>query len=233
MRSVAIIENDEYSLLQLKALLEQWSSVAGEPINLYEFHTGKEILRHYSTKRIDFDIVFVDIELDDMNGLEAMRKLRDASFDSLIVITTNHQTLNYVQQSFSLSALQYYVKPITLENIASSMQRIPDQKNVIFEYGRELKIVRCKDILYFESKKNYIIVTCSSPELAPKDFRDTIAHYIETLPPIFVQSHRSFIVNISHITKINGNIMQMRNGAALPLGKPYVDRVLLAFQRQR
>ena len=232
MRKVAVIENEEYWLAQLTSLLYQWGESHGSEIEVHAFRSGEEILNRYLAGQDGFDIVFVDIELGDMNGLEVMRKLRGAGMDSKIVVTTNHQAMNFIQDSFALSAMQYYVKPVTPENIADCMERTYAREVFIHESGGEHQAIPYKEILYFESDRNYIKTHCLSPLLNPKDFRGTMAKFALALPAAFVQIHRSLVVNVAHIISIKDHKICMRNGAVLPMGKLYVDSVMRAFQGQ-
>lgn len=231
MKKIAIIENEPYWLEQLTDLLFQWSSI-NESIEVHTFQSGEEIVNQYANKQENYDVIFVDIELGDMNGLEAIRRLRSTGLESEVVITTNHHELNFIQESFFLSALQYYIKPLTLENITVCLSKARKKKHFIVEHSGVLQRIPFKEILYFESARNYIETHFLSQMTKPKEFRGAIAQLATTLPLEFVQNHRSFIVNISHVIKIEERMLHLRNGVILPMGKSFIDDVLHAFQKQ-
>lgn len=228
MLKIAIIENEEYWMSQMLELLQKWSETKGQALNIEQFKSGKEVLARYSFGQESCDIAFVDIELGDMSGLEAMRKLRAAGFEGRIVVTTSHQSFAYIQESFSLSALQYYIKPLAFKHIEDALSHICDKDMFIKEYRGTIQAVPYKHIIYFEGARNYIKTVCIDNANFMK-FRETLGEFSKTLPPSFVRSNRSFIVNSAHIVRIQDLRLYMRNGAVIPLNNAYVDNVLRAF----
>lgn len=229
MKRIAIIEDEKHWANQLSKILNEWMS-KNESIDITAFLSGEDILRQFNTADMEYDIIFLDIKLPGMDGLETARILRDYGYENELVIISNHKDFEYAQRGFDVNAMQYYTKPVLYKDIEKIMDRTNRKNSFYYIYGGEQVSVPYKDILYFESLRNYIQIKNIHLNMKLPPFRSNIMNLASNLPRIFVQCHRSFIVNISHVIKLMDTKAFLRNGDGLQMGKQFIQDVVGTFR---
>jgi DNA-binding LytR/AlgR family response regulator len=176
------------------------------------------------------DLVFLDIQMPQMTGLEFLRSLRTPP---LVVFTTAYP--NYAVEGFNLDALDYLLKPVSFERFLKAVnkaqeylelrnrsQRTADEPPDHFFVREEGRLVRIAfdDVLYIESLEDYVRIYTRTRRIVALQ---TMKHLESFLPkPRFVRIHRSFLVAFDAITSVTGTSIQI-GGTSLPIGKSYRD----------
>jgi two-component system, LytTR family, response regulator len=181
----------------------------------------------------NYDIVFCDINMPDVNGMDIVKAYKDKS---LFIMCTGFP--EYAVQSFELAVVDFLVKPILYPRFMQAVQKaiallqskkIPDTTidHFFLKNSNKSAIERVAytDILYIEGNKNYIsFVLKNKKMLSNQSLKD-----METkLPPDkFIRVHSSYIIPIAIIEKIEANSLQL-NGVdiPIPLGASYKEQVL-------
>ncbi len=180
----------------------------------------------------EVDLIFSDIEMPQMNGLQFLKSLAKAP---AFIFTTAYR--NYAVEAFDLDVVDYLMKPISLERMARSINRYHDRltadAGVVSAPSEEIinlkvdkKIVRLAldKIDYFESFGDYAICRHEGGKLVT---RETLAHLQELLPSNrFIRIHRQFIVPIAKIESISGNTVYLKD-KELPVGRSYRNNLKL------
>ena len=113
------------------------------------YNSGDKLLNSES----DYDLIFMEIELPDMDGIQAARFLREKKSDAFIIFLTNH--LEYMQEAFKVRAFRFLRKPVNLEEILEALyeaeKEIMKNRKIILELIYEKKLVSLKDIACFEA----------------------------------------------------------------------------------
>jgi DNA-binding LytR/AlgR family response regulator/signal transduction histidine kinase len=177
------------------------------------------------------DILFLDVEMPGMNGIELLRLLRGKEF--LAVFVTSHP--EFAAEGFELEAFDYLVKPLTAERFARCAMRLRDfaamrEKACAFEKEQEAGVITVKqghdkvklqlaDIRYLEAMKDYTRVVMKDRQYL---VLTTLSDLLEKLPPDkFVRIHRSYAVARDKVMGVMGNKVNMAGEAELPVGKLY------------
>ena len=185
------------------------------------------------------DLIFVDINMPDMNGLDFVRSLDSAHY---IVFTTAHP--EFAIDGFKLNALDYLLKPFTFEefmkathkviSLVDLMQRCHAAENAINHSEAENKdkefitvkadyktqLVRVADIVYLESAGEYVRLHIDDSPTITTLFR--LKNMESALPQdSFLRVHRSYIVNIKRISSYTKGRIFLDNGEYIPLGENY------------
>jgi len=228
---VAIVEDEKYFNDMLIATLREWN-VRKTDMVILPFYSGEEIVDQYRVDQSPFDIIFMDIRLGGISGIEASRRLRSLGYENEIVFTTNHTDFEYMQQSHIVRALNYFTKPVTVQNIEYCMDYLSRSRAYTYSFNGKRISVPYKEILCFESRKNYVgIITVFRDDKKLK-FKSNMTSVIDQLPDVFVQCHRSYIVNMSHVLKIEEKDIYLRcEKTPLIIGDTFLDNVLQAFSR--
>lgn len=170
------------------------------------------------------DILFLDIELGDMNGIELAKYLRNKFPDLIIVYITNHP--NYVFSCFETEPLNFLRKPIDKEELNKTFQRIIKKytqlhKFIPIKWQNELVNVEIKDICYVEGYNRHLEFHLFNGDCYEIVGRiDEIYDFLKLYG--FIKSHQGFIVNMLHIKSFGKDEIYMKNG----------DTVLMSIRRR-
>lgn len=179
------------------------------------------------------DLIFVDINMPDMNGIDFVKSL---SKNVKIVFITAHSEFAY--EGFQLDAADYLLKPISFTDFLksankvneryfqqnSSLPEIHQNRDYLF-IKSEYRVIRInfKDIKYIESKREYVKIFLEGSE--PITTLMSIKKLEETLPGnMFMRVHRSFIVNLDKITVVERNRIVFDNKVYIPISENYGEK---------
>jgi DNA-binding LytR/AlgR family response regulator len=201
-------------------------------------------------KSNDIDLMFLDIQMPQLTGIDFVKTLSDPP---MIVFTTAYP--NYAIQGFDLNALDYLLKPISLERFMKAVNKAVDQAEManmeltqatgapavndgldFFFVKADKKLVKVNfdDIIYIEGLKDYVIIRLHQGRVITLQ---TMKNLEERLPKhLFRRIHRSFIVAMDKVLAIEGNmveVMEKDKPKLLPIGKNYRDDLLQLIEKKR
>jgi two-component system LytT family response regulator len=168
-------------------------------------------------------VVFLDVEMPEINGLDCARKIFDINPKTIIIFATAHS--EYMPQAFEMYAFDYMIKPFKVERIFQTLDRIlelkdrlePKNRNEEIDLSKELKQEKRLDKLMIKNKEGISFVEMKEIVLVQREERNTVIYtrdeeYVtsEGLSEIeerldkyqFIRSHKSYIINLSMIHKI-------------------------------
>lgn len=186
------------------------------------------------------DLVFVDISMPDLNGIDFAKSL---SKQIKIIFITAHSEFAY--EGFQIDAADYLLKPISFTDFFrsvnkvneryfrqnSSLPEIHQSRDYLF-IKSEYRIIRIifKDIKYIESKREYVKIYLEGNE--PIKSLMSMKKMEETLPEnIFMRVHRSFIVNLDKITIVERNRIVFDNKVYIPISENYGEKFLKYMEK--
>lgn len=187
---------------------------ASLPVSL--FASGEELIEAF--KENFYDLVFLDIELGKLSGLEVGATLRGLPDKPIIIFTTH--SLNYAVRGYGI-AMRYLPKPISYETFSTVMREALDHitpsKISICVSGTQM-FFSVDDIVYFEVLRHQLMVHLKDQEAVC--LRGTLIEVIEQIPSRqFVQPHKSYYVNMEYIDRLTGQDIMMTNGDVIPVGR--------------
>ena len=223
---VIIIEDDPIAMKSLERLVEKTDGLDLTA----SFVSGKEALDHLNKNQVD--IVFLDVELPDLSGIEVMDKLE--TLPSIIMTTGNK---DYAIDAFTYDVTDFIVKPVTLpklqqsitkhKRLESSMKKLSDISHLSELYIRSdgtLVRLPIDDIYYFENVGDYVkVITSGKTHVlygALKSIDQRITH------PRLLKVHRSFIINLGKIKDIQDNSILLDNGKLIPVSRAHKSILL-------
>ncbi|MFB9058208.1 LytR/AlgR family response regulator transcription factor [Mariniflexile ostreae] len=219
-----IIDDEPLAINILKSFSKEFKNIEV----LGSFNNPIEALNLLENNSID--VIFLDINMPEINGLELIKSL---SSKALIVLTTAYR--EYAVESYQLGVFDYLIKPIPFKRFLKSITKIDEflhlQKNrnyptkidekVFFFYKVDKKLIKVKfdTILYIESLKDYVRIFTESEDYI---VHSSLTSITKALPPKnFIRIHKSFIISISKVKFIEGNTVNIAS-KRLPIGRKYV-----------
>ncbi|HWY12841.1 MAG TPA: LytTR family transcriptional regulator DNA-binding domain-containing protein [Bacteroidia bacterium] len=196
------------------------------------FEGVKAIMQHKP------DLIFLDIQMPKINGFEMLEILDEkppviftTAFDEFAIKAFEANAIDYLLKPFDKTrfdnALKKWKEQKTTEKeiaaLIENTNKQPEEKNrIVVRNGSDIQIIPTSDIVYIEAYDDYVkIFTKDSYYLKKK----TMSYYEETLDPaVFFRTHRSFIINLQQLTKIeplekNTFVVILKNGKKVPLSR--------------
>ena len=216
MIKIGICDDNAKIVSKIKRYIESYDK---EKADILTFKNGEELLG----KDEVFDAIFLDIDMDGINGIETAQKIRRYDKDVKIIYVTSYT--EYTNAAFSVHAFGYLNKPVKQEEIFKQLDEV-------ISYGRKSKkeepcisfiaidgVVRMhpKDIYYFEYFNRKIKMNTNKGVFILKEKIMDIARKMEQYG--FYMPHKSFTVNLYHVKSINGYDSFMMNGNIVPLSQ--------------
>ena len=163
MIRIAVVDDEKECLERMDAYLDRLSEYKLERF----LTTSAEELLEKSRAGVCFDLVFLDIEMGSMTGIEAAKQISGGGSGPLIIFTTAHS--QYVKEAFYVNAFQYMFKPIEFEDFRYEFERAANavqRRNRSFEVGRghEKVLLKCSDIFYIETRDRHLVVKTADRE---------------------------------------------------------------------
>lgn len=118
MLRIAIVEDDSHDLRRLEEALERFQRDNNEQLAVTVFRDGEEIAASY---RAEYDIILMDIEMKQMNGMQAARRIREADEDVIILFIT--KVSGYALEGYKVDAMDYIIKPISYFSFSETMRK--------------------------------------------------------------------------------------------------------------
>ncbi|MBK8967610.1 MAG: LytTR family DNA-binding domain-containing protein [Saprospiraceae bacterium] len=239
MLNVIIVDDEPLALDVLETYIAQMPE-----LNLVQRCTNA-LEANEALKNHVVDLIFLDIQMPQLTGIDFVKAL---TRPPMIVFTTAYP--NYAIQGFDLNALDYLLKPISLERFMKAVNKAMDQAELqkrenntanlegmeFFFVKADKKLVKVNfdDIIYIEGLKDYVIIRLNQGRVITLQ---TMKSLEEKLPfGRFKRIHRSYIVAMDKITAIEGNMVEViekDKPKLLPIGKNYRDELLVLIDKNR
>lgn len=195
------------------------------------FECGEDLLNMYETEKANYDAIFLDMEMKDLDGIETANIIREKDKHVIIVFVTSHT--KYMKDSFKCSPFRFLVKPLEWEEFKTVFDEVclkvrNERTTFVFTEKRNSIRLFCDDIVYFESQSHWIwIHTKEKTYKICKSF----SHLDSKLDKnTFCRIHKSFIVNLGHIKEITNNDVVLHNyNKSIPVSRSYKKTLIDEF----
>lgn len=222
---ILIVENDESDLKDILELFKNFQQEKDFKLDISTEKNYEKVLKIAN----DFDIIVLDIELDDTNGIDLAKSIRVYNKDIRIIFISNYN--RYLLDGYKAKADLYLLKPVNQFQFNSEMSEIAwdyiYQNQSYFNPKIYPTKLYYKDIIYIEMLQRKSIIHMVNKEEIGSYF--TLKKWIEIIDNApFAQPHRSFYVNLTHINHYELNEITMDNNERISITPIYKE----AFQRQ-
>lgn len=193
-------------------------------------------------KREAIDLLFLDIQMPGITGIDFIRSLQDPPG---VILTTAYR--DYAVESYELNVIDYLLKPITIERFFKSINKYFDslahasatavrtthtegeKDDVIYVNANRKHVkIRFREVLFAESLKDYVCIHIPGQRIMTKD---KISTFEKKLPAYFLRVHRSYIVNTQKITAYTAHDIEI-DGHEIPIGISYKKEVMRFFREK-
>lgn len=230
MLQIAVCDDETYYRNRIYSLLSKYLEARSLNASIDIFSSGKEFLSERDNL-VKYDIVFLDINMEEVDGIQTAQKICDYQSGTCIVLVTAF--LNYALEGYKVGAVRYIMKdaleiqmPECMEAVLKKMQI----QKITFSFLEGEKTLYTDNILYVESRRHKCLFYYMEKETVTYQMYGKLDQLEDALSAYrFLRIHKSFLVNMKHIRRISNYLAVLDCGEELPVPRLRFQKVREAF----
>lgn len=198
---IVICEDDILQRELLEGYLQQIFKELEFDHSLIEYSSGEELLSNYPNK---VDLLFLDIQMDKLTGMDTARKVRE--FDKSVEIVFTTAIPDYIHDGYEVRAYRYLLKPLEYESILkhtkACIDDLMDKKDtIVIKDKAQTYIMQTSDISYVEVLRKEVTIYTKEKKYIVKTSMKSIEDRL--VKKNFFRCHKSYIVNLKKVKSLN------------------------------
>lgn len=226
LMKIVIAEKNEKDYLYLKDLMENWGRKRKEPVHIYRYH---KLYYQISSYLSSCDLLFLEIDMEEINGYEFSCMLRKNGINIPLVFQTNNSS--FALDSYNVQAMNYLLKPLkekSIEQILDQILLTLSKKEFIYTFKNRIIKIDFDDILYIETSKHCLHIQCHFHQercyLSLKEIE-------KQLDKRFFRCHRSYIINLDYVKSVEPTKCILQNNQEVFVSKKYQNALKRLFSK--
>ena len=207
---IAIIDDQKEDLLHLSNCLKRYGLETSQSFEIHAFQNAVDFFKEYAPI---YDFIIFDIDMPELNGMEAAKKLRETDSDVPLMFVTNMP--QYALEGYSVAAIDYALKPISYPDFRLKMQKAlrfierNQEHHIKLNTVNGFMSLNVSDIYFIESQLHYLIYHTRHGEVKT---RSTLNNAEQDLYKYhFARSSASYLVNLKHLQSMTGDDIVVGN----------------------
>lgn len=233
MIRIAVCDDDKKTITTMEERLLELSEKGNIKVRIETYSDGAFLLADIR-KGVEFDLLYLDIEMEQLDGLSLAREFRKDHPNAVLIYISNHES--YLKELFEVDTFRFLSKPINTEKFEAyfrnAVEKIQLQQEEIFfsySYDRQFFKVLLSDIVYFESQKRSIrLYKKDGTEGSFYGKLNEVEKQLKEATVPFLRIHQSYLVNYNYIKQFGNTELELSNGKQLPISE---DRRKTAEQK--
>ena len=228
MVNIAICDDERAEVSYLAALVRKWAATRGVAVRLSGYDSAESFLFTYEDEKA-VDILLLDIQMKEMDGVELARQIRRDNETLQIVFVTGYP--DFIAEGYDVSALHYLMKPVNADKLFEVLDRAISRihkspRTITFpKTGGDIKL-NADDIVYAEVLSHIVSLYLVNGK---EDFPMRISDMENLLGDGFFKCHRSYIVSMKYVRRVTKTAMRLNDGREIPLSRSLYDAANQAF----
>ena len=220
---IAICDDSDDDRSYEKDLAMRWAKERGYEITITTFVSAEDFLFRYDEKS-DYDIILLDIEMGETDGVEMAKRVRKNNDAVQIIFITGYN--DYISEGYEVAALHYLIKPVREEKLFAVLDRAAEklyknEKLLSFEIGDEMIRIPIYRIRYADVIGNYVTIHAKEDVTV----KMTLGELEKQLDERFFRVGRSSIVNLTKISRVSKNEIKLEDGSRIPIPRSAYESV--------
>lgn len=213
--NIAVCDDSSADREYVMNFVKQWASISGHAVKVSSFPSAENFLFLYEEKS-DYDILLLDIEMGDMDGVALAKRLRKTNDTVQIVFITGYS--DYIAEGYEVAALHYLMKPVKKEKLFDILDRAvqklhKNEKVLNLEISGEMVRIPIYQIRYADVMGNYVTIHGATDYT----LKMTLGELEKQLDDRFYRVGRSCIVNLTNIARVTKTEIKLSDGTPIPL----------------
>ncbi len=194
------------------------------------FFNGEELISLYKYRKADYDAIFLDMELETLDGIEIANHIRKYDKYVIIVFVTNYT--KYMQRSFECSPFRFLLKPISQDDVNKVMNEIAEKlseekKTFVFSENRNKLRIFSDEIIFFESQSHWLHIHTSERVYKISKTMSSLCDQIDLNE--FCRIHNSYTINLNFVKEIKNMELVLHGNIKIPIGRAYKKNFIDSF----
>lgn len=220
---VAICDDSAIDRQYVLNIVKCWAKHANHMISTADFDSAESFLFHYAEEN-DYDILLLDIEMKNMDGVMLAKQLRKQNDAVQIIFITGYS--DYILEGYEVDALHYLMKPIKEDKLYSVLDRATEklaknEKILNFKINGEMIRIPIYQIHYVDVHGNYITIHAKTEVMV----KMALGEVEKQLDERFYRVGRSVIVNLSQISRVTKTEIKLIDGSSIPIPRGVYDAI--------
>lgn len=214
---IAVVEDDKAAYDVLRGYIDRFGGENGREFDVSVFTSASAFLSEYGNS---FDIIFMDVELPDGNGIDAIKKIREKDDEAIVVFVTN--MAQFAVRGYEVRAMDYVIKPVSYYNFSAKLQSALTALNkrretFVWISNKDGKMrLNAAHITYVEVFQHMLVYHTVSGDYSATGSISSACEKLAGLP--FSPCSRCYLVNLMYVSKVNGFYASV-NGEQLLISK--------------
>lgn len=185
--------------------------------HISSFYSGRSLLE----SPCDFDVIFLDIKMEELNGMNTAKLLRQRKHNGLLIFITILK--DYVFDAFEVQAYDYLMKPLSHTKFKKTMSRAMvtleqrAAKSILLQSGNCCKVIPLSQIVYCEVQGRKIYI--HQEDQTVTTHCDKLEHFEQRVDKRFFRCHRSYLVNLDHVRGSHNGQITLSQGSKIPVSR--------------
>ena len=230
MLKIAICDDEKYYRDRIENLLKAYLQEHNLNAELVLFQSGESFISQQENL-VKYDIVFLDINMNEMDGIETAMRIRRFYSSTYIIFVTAF--IDYALEGYKVNAVRYIMKNTLEISVRESMDAVLEKMihlQVGFDFLQGRQNIYIDNLLYVESKKHKAVFYYMDVSITHYEIYDKLDHIEEELSEYgFFRIHKSYLVNLKHIRKVNNYEAVLDTGESLPIPRRRFQAAKEAF----
>lgn len=219
---IAICDDKQEDREYVQQLTARWAQQRGNQVEMTEFCSAEQFL--FSCPQPDFDLLLLDIEMGEMDGVSLAKQVRRTNELMQIVFITGYS--DYITEGYEVAALHYLMKPVKEEKLFAVLDRAVERlhkntKVLTLETAEEMVRVPLYQVSALEVQRNYVTVHARQDYTVKK----SLSELMEQLEERFFRVGRSAVVNLNDISRVTRSDIYLTDGRIIPLPRGAYDKL--------
>lgn len=225
--NIFIGENNIKDYVFLKSIIEKWGIERQQEIYFYWY---KQLYYQLPKCLKNCDLVFLELDMKHINGFEFAKILRKKDLSIPIVFQTKNT--HYGIASYQVQAMHYLLKPLDQQEIYKILDCVllhQHSKTFIYQFKKEVHKIPYEDIIYIEAYQHHVMI--HQNDMTKRNYL-SLKEIALQLDDSFCRCHRSYIVNLKYVERIEGMNCITKNKQVIPISKKYKNEFIEKIVRQ-
>ncbi len=229
---IAVCDDNIDELSHISSLLEDYSRERDSSVTYEAFHSATELIETIRKRR--FDLLLLDILMPSVTGLDAAKEIRQSDYEIPIIFLTSSR--EYAVESYRVSAEDYILKPARKDEIFPALDKqlkrfTREEAYLTLKTGSGIAKLPLSQIVYVEVINRTVQFVLANGEV--REVYGYLTDYEGALlsDPHFYKPHRSYVVNLRQVTKLDKNGLSTKVGKTVPVARDAFSQAKAAYMK--
>lgn len=221
MLKIAICDAGRRYAKDLEWGIKVWAANTGRNVRIKMYHEGGLLLSFLKENGM-FDLIFLDIDMEGVNGLEVAAKIRETDLFTSIIFTSQFE--DYCKEAYEAHPFYFLSKPVSPRKLEETMEAYMKMKKQDIEtftcvINKAQYNLRLNDIMYFYSERRHVIAVCPDGRYSFYGKLIDVQNEMEKKTTRFLRIHQSYLVNMKYVKEYHYGELVLYTGQVLMISK--------------